>query len=604
MPAPVIGYLQYRIVDNDTGAELVADLPHPHMSQWQVRALQPGAIGSATLGSATIPLYAPYSREGQAADAKAAYDLLAQGQRVEAYWAGTGSTTPYQSGIITAIDRPMDGPWTIHVADTLWILQQSQMFPAEQVGPSNGPALLVKLFSGTREVVYDAYATALTVASGSVTTTTDPQLGLPAVATTGLAILVSPTSWNANGQYNWATLPSDAFASSITLWGVIAADTNTSNSGGCGLLWLSDATGANGYMAEMVTNYSGAASTGWSVVVKVWSIAAGVFTLRTSAPTVFTGLLSNVFPFQFSITLSESGSDHLANLFLNGKDTGVYFIPALPVIASGRIGIRTTGPGTTATVYMNRIRFESRTGQYGVNATWGTNRFQVGTTTATSAVIPQIRSQGQTHLDIMQLAMALDGFALLKTPGRGYKSDTLTYGVLGSNLSTSIRFTEGENVVAQGTGVHPVADLYSTTTRYSAVPGGNSGGTVEWSPIGTAGSMVLIDSVTDVGAPDAALQIATALRTSARKSNPMQAYAVNVLRTPDIAEKFGLYDLVQVDIPTLRVNRTTLQVIGWDFTEGQAEMVVYLNQFPRESLPEQGIQRIVRPIEWLAEHAT
>jgi hypothetical protein len=248
------------------------------------------------------------------------------------------------------------------------------------------------------------------------------------------------------------------------------------------------------------------------------------------------------------------------------------------------------------------MRFESRTGQYG-SGTWGTNRFQVGSATSTTAVIPFITSQSQTHLDVITLAMALDGFVCLKTAGRGYKSDTLTYGNLGADLTASVVVREADNVDLAATTIGPVADMFATSTRYSAVPGDTSGGTIEWpGPLAAAGDMVLVDTVTDIGAPGVSLQLGNAIQVAARKANPIAAYTVALIRTPDVAEQFTLYDRVLIDLPTLRVNRLSQQVIGWDFTEGQAVQTVYLNQFPMASTPQVGLERIRRVTEWLAQH--
>ena len=600
--SPVLAELNIRVVDSNTGTEIISELPHLHQSTWRVRGLQPGATGSAQLGSFTIPLHAPRSNEGHAA--KRLYDLLDKGQRIEAYLSGSGGSVPYQTGVITApFDRTF-GPWVINGQDSLWWLQQSQLFPGEQVGPSTGPSRLVQLFGSTREVVYDSYANALTTVSGTINNVTaDPQFGLPGISAAGTAIAMNQFGggWNANQQYNLPTHPSDAYASALTVWGTIFSDTNTTNAGAVGIFFLADLTGANGYLCEVFTAYSGSASTGYNVGVRLWSETAGVFT-QLSQGTVFTGLQSNTFPYELTCVLfNNNNTGYNFHIVLNGKDTGVGYQTTSLLRSSGFIGVRFSEPGAF-TQYINRLRFESRTGQYG-SGTWGTNRFQAGTVTNTTAVIPFITSQNQTHLDIIQLAMALDGFVCKKAPGRGYKGDVLTYGLLGADLSAQVKFVEGENVIEQGTGVFALADLFSNVTRYSTVPGGNSGGTIEWSPIANVGDMALIDIVTDVGAPDSSLQMASAIQVAARKSNPLQAYQVGIVRTSDVAEQFGVYDYVQVDLPTLRIYKQKLQVIGWDFKERQGDMPVFLNQFPMQHSKQQPLQRVSRAMEWLTQHS-
>lgn len=609
---PIPGELSYRVLDSNSGTELVGDLPHLHQSMWKYRGLQPGMIGSATLGTFDLPLYAVGDQGGWAAGAK--YDLLDKGQRIEAYPAGSGGSTPLYSGVITSIDRPLDGPWVVHGYDSLWWLQQSQLFPGETVGPGGAGSSLIQQFSATREVVFDQWANALTFSAPVTNVTADPQFGLPGLScnfngiqTAALVGLGSP--WNANQQYSLPTHPSSSYASSISLWGVINADTNTTSSGSVGFFWLADSPLQNGYLAEVTAVYSGSATTGYTISVRLWSFSGGVATALTSPTTVFTGIQSSTFPFQMTVALyNNNNSGWNFHVFLNGKDTTCNAAVTSLVRSSGSLGVRFGGNGA-GTNYATRLRFESRTGQYGTPGTWGTNRFQVGAPlTVGTAVIPMIPSQAQTHLDLVQLAMALDGYVCLKTAGRGVKADTLTYGLLGTDLTASVKFTEGLNVVAQGTKVTSLADQYSTVTRYSAVPGQNTGGTIDW-PIGSlasAGDIVLTDTVTDVGAPDVSLQLANAMAVMARKGNPLTAVQVAIARTADLEPgvTFRLYDYPEVHLPSLRIFHQKQQVIGWDVKEGDANAIVYLNQFPLQAMPQQGFARITRAIEWIAQHQT
>jgi hypothetical protein len=609
----------HRVVDPNLGTEVAADLVHPHQTKLSLRALQAGMTSSAALGSMTVPLYDPRSNEAQLV--QDVYGALKVGQRIETYLGGAGSVGPYASSVITHIEKKY-GPWLLTCADSLIWLEQSHLFPGETIGPSTAPARLVQLLSGTREVVYDQWLNTGTqpVISGSFTNVAaDPQFGLQGVSTTAVGLMLESTSWNASAQYNWPTLPSDAYASGITVWGTIAMDTNVGNSGGIGLMWLSDATGANAFLAEAVTSYSGAAATGWNVSVKIWTESASAFTLQASVANVFTGLLSSSFPYQFSVTLTGNNSTgHIARLFLNGKDTGCAATISQALLnatsTAGRIGIRPTSSG--ATVYVNRVRMESRTGQYG-SGTWGTNRFQVGSAASTTALVPFISAQNQTHIDVIQEAMALDGFQCLKTPVRAglgsslaTKTDILTYGVLGVDRSgpgagKAIVLREGDNVTEQGTIVGPAADTYATSTRYMAVPGDTSGGTVEWpgGPLASPGDIVVSGTVTDVAAPGVSLQLGYAMQVAARQATPTSAYQVVTEWSPDL-EALGLYDRVLVDLPTLRVNRQSLQVLGIDLVEGRSEAIVILNQFPLSRLPQRSLANLTRTVRWLAQVAT
>jgi len=601
---PLLSEFAHRVVDPNSGAEVVGNLPHLGQTLWKVRGLQPGLIGSATLGEFEIPLHAPAAQEAWAAEAL--YDKLAEGQRIETYIGSTGGVAPYRSGVITKIDKPLDQPWVIRGFDSLWWLQQSQVFLGEQLGPGGHGSDLVNLFGATREVVFDNWCNTLTFLAPVTSVTSDPQFGLPGVSCAGSGIAMGSTSWNAGQQYNLPTHPSSSYASAITLWGVLNADTNVTHAGSCGIFWLSDAGGNNAYFAEVEMVYQGSAAAGWNVTVSLWTVAGGVFSQLGSTATPFANILSPTLPFQLSVTLSNNGATgYNFHVFLNGKDTGLSFATATLAHTSGVIGIRFSEPGTN-TQYATRLRFEARTGQYGTPGTFGTNRFQVTSVTTGTAVVPIITGQSQTHLDLLELAMSLDGFEVLVTPGRGPRADSLTYGNLGTDLSAVVRLVEGENVVAQGTALRALADQFATVTRYSAVPGDASGGTIEW-PSGTlanVGDLVLTDTVADVGAPGSALQFANAMAVAARKSNPLTALQIAFYRSADVEPgvTFKLYDSIQAHLPSLRLNHAKQQVIGWDVKEGDAVATVYLNQFSEQALPRQALGRVTRVIEWLAQH--
>src|SRR5439155_22414276 len=120
-----------RVIDQNTGAVVVQDLPHPHRSSWTVRALQQGYPGATALGGATIPLFSPGDDEFK--KAKSLYDLLAIGQKVEAYLGPATSGTPRFSAVITDMSKRLSTNWELTCDDTLIWLQRSQAFYRERV---------------------------------------------------------------------------------------------------------------------------------------------------------------------------------------------------------------------------------------------------------------------------------------------------------------------------------------------------------------------------------------------------------------------------------------------------------------------------------------
>jgi hypothetical protein len=610
----VPGYVKYRVLDANTGSVIVPDLPHPHSSRWTVRALQQGLPGSATLGDFTIPLFGPYDDEF--GKARGPYLSLAAGQKIEGYLGDVITGSPRFSGVITKLSRPLGGGWSLSGSDTLWWLQQSHLFDGEEIGPGNTSGIIA-VFPSTREVVWDGLPD--TLSAGWTNPATDPQLGITAISTsTAGSYAVTSTSWSAGAEYNWQTLPTISYAAGITAWGTIVAGTSTSKAGTAEIVWLSDATVANGYMARAVMAQTGPGTALYNVSAELWGISGGVFTGLSSASNVYTGVPAT-FPFELGVTLYNlNDKGHICKLYINGKYSTVFGIFTDPLAhTSGRVGVRADFAAGGGTTYYSGFRFESRPGGSGTGSTptWGVNRFGEGAVSTGTAQLERLDGTGQTNLDMLLLASSLDGFWIRKNAGAGNKGDTFDYGSApGTDLSASIVLEEGVNILPDQTEVAPVADLYATRTRINAIPGVTSGGTVTWATpakgegVGgnpaNAGDIVLIDTVSDLGTPGFSLLLNYAAIVAARKASPWTAIQVHALRTADIADKFRELDFIQVYIPTLGIYRQTARVVGYQFTEGQATMLVYLAQFPDKGFVQLALQRLARTGEFLTNTYT
>src|SRR5262245_17824756 len=146
------GYLKYRVIDANSDAEVVGDLPHRHQSEWMVRALQAGFPGSATIGDFRIPLPGPGTAGFKRHRDK--FMALATRQKIEGYLGDVIAGAPRYSGVITGLNRPATGDWEIIGSDTLWWLQQSQALPGEVLGTIRGDQI-VGTFMTTQEVLWD-----------------------------------------------------------------------------------------------------------------------------------------------------------------------------------------------------------------------------------------------------------------------------------------------------------------------------------------------------------------------------------------------------------------------------------------------------------------
>lgn len=601
----------YRVLDNNTGAVVIADLPHL-TSSGAVRAPQAGLAGSATLGDARILL--PPVRSAEYRRDRALYDLLAVGQRVEGFLGDSPTGTPRWSGILTKTPRKnLTGPVELTCMDTLWQLQQTQLYPGELLGAGAAMKVLFDIARGVRKLVWDDdFAnwngsgapppnSSNYSGSGWSFLAADPQLGQPCVqaTTTGALAVSAPggglltSSWAANAQYNWPTLPTTACTSMVTIKGTLVAGTDTTQAGSAEVVFLSDATFANAFMGRITSRQTGAGTGLYNINAEIWQVVGGVSTLEASVTNVMTNLPAT-FGFELSAVISNIGTNHTVHLWLNGQDTGCsWLFSGTPANTSGGVGFRTTwNAGGSPATYVNSLRFSSRTGN------WGTRRFQAGTT-ATGVTLPQtITSSGQTHLDLAQLASTADALTIRKTAGYGVDADVLDYVASpGADLSSRVLFEEGGNVVDAE--LSPIADMFSTASRVNAVPGGDSGGAITFSPRGSSGDVEFIDTVSDMGAMGATLLSAYAIAVGKRKAAPAQAVQLMVRRTADTADVWRELDTVMVDVPSLQLNRAKLTILGYTWDEASDVQTVWLTQFPERALPQGPLHRILRPLEFI-----
>jgi len=101
MPDALIPYFRIRTIDPVSGATVVDPLPHLHQSSYEIRAMQPGSVGSAAVGPFSVPLLPPGSDEW--AMAQSLYTQLAYGQRVEFYDGDVPGGDPKHTGYVTEV---------------------------------------------------------------------------------------------------------------------------------------------------------------------------------------------------------------------------------------------------------------------------------------------------------------------------------------------------------------------------------------------------------------------------------------------------------------------------------------------------------------------
>lgn len=603
MPAQAIpAYLRWRVLDNNTGAVLIPDLPHLHRSQIKVLALQQGYPGASSLGEFSIAIAAPQSDEFRRV--QYLFAELSTNLRVEAFLGDVITGDPVFSGIITKISRHADG-WTVTGMDSLYMLERSQLFPGEALGAGGTALTLVNIASGTPEVVWDddfSGGLGSYTNSGWSTTTADPQFALPGLqTTTPFSRAVTTTTWNAASQYQWTSpIATTARACMITAQGTMVAGTDTAAAMTAEVLFLSDSTWANGYMGRALMKQTGVGTGVYTVDAEIWSTVGGVQTLRASAANIFGNPITGTLAFEVKVVVYSLGQNYTVKLWVNGRDSNCVWAFTSAPFASGGIGVRSAwNAGGSPACYVNRLNFQSRT-----SPTWGTKRFGAGTQVATGRILGQtIFSSNQSCLDVMMLASSMDGFFIRKNPGYGYKSDTIDYSSSpGTDLSASIVLEEGVNIDLANSELSYVADALATDVRLNAIPGNDSGGNFTWSKLASIGDAVLMATASDIGIPGYTLLAQYARIVQARKSEPSQALQVSFVRTSTACapELFRELDFVTVNIPSYGIVGQVSQVIGYVLVEGDVNQTIFLGQLPARQFIRFLLDRVARPIEYMS----
>lgn len=644
----VVNAPQYalRVLDNDTGAEIVRDLPYL-AADFKARALQPGQSGSSLVSTHQIVLPGPGSL-----DFDRYTDVirsLEPGMRVEAYLGGRVATGgvdnskvnsqfgrgPAFAGIIqNPIERNMKGPWTLTLSSTAWMLQQTQTIPGEllHMGNSGVPWALAVPFFGCRELVWgDDFANWFNVSapgspaasdytnSGWSATGADPYLASPALFQSTANAEFNITT---NTTWGGASNPTGPFAQcTVAAQGVmVAGNPGAGNVAGNIGIWLfADSTAQNGLLVDVIMLPQAIA--GWySITARINTRVAGAFTGLASVANVMQNVTSPL-EFRLEAVLCLAANDpagsspgsgrYVVKVLFNGKDTGCQ--AGYLNVGPGRIGMRSFNAlGGSPATYVNRLTFDSRTsGDIGNGGIWGQDRFAVGSFNVSGPLITSapIASTGQSNLDVIAMMASVAGFYVRIVPGQGHKNDAIDFGGVGGpnpgvDYSKKIRIREGDNVLPSGTKVASISDIFGTGVRLAGIPGSDSGGIATFDAVGTPGQTVLQGSYADMGIPNFSLLSRYARALQARHINPVQAVAVNVLRTAEwVSVNYGLgpreCDIVLVDLPTLGIFEEPMVIIGYDLSAGAGSQMVYFSALPYH-IPGEPASRLRLPVDWLS----
>lgn len=561
-----LGYLAYRVLDQNTGAVVIANLPHLHQSTWQVNAMAQGMPGSAAIGSFSIPLPNVQSAEYKAN--KATYDLLAVGQKVEGYLGDVVAGTPRFTGIITNIEKSLIGQAGIGGVDTLQWLQKMQVIPGEYI-PTTGPASsdVVSIYSHALRVGFNDACTSLANYSQTPasrwTVTSDPQTGASAFncTTTGSeSYLINTSAYLSSGITGLSSTIGNFY---------VVGGSDTANAGEASIVLGSDAAGANCVFAS-ARLYSNAGVT--TIDGEIWTRAAGVNTRQLLKTSILSNWGSSTLRVQVSLSCYYVGSLVWLHLFINGIDCGAYQYSNGGAFPTGYLGFRfNANAGGTPSTYAEELslRYRDTSGYL----------FPPGTISSASVLWDNnTHLNNQTHLDMMSQAVTTEGWYLRKNPGAGYRADTLDFGAApGVDRSSQVVFEEGDNLVDLTTSAN--ADTYAIDTKVASTPSAGSGGFVTYPSIQATGNLALVDTVLNTGMVSMNALMRYANVVGALKATPGQAKRAVVIRDAKTADVWRELDYVTVHAPSLGIINQKVLVLGYAFAEGKATMDVVFDQY-------------------------
>lgn len=570
MAEPIPPYLEYRVLDPVSGAVVVGPLPHLHQSKWTIRGMQPGAPGSVSLGQGTIPLHPPNSEGGMAAAAD--YAALVYGQRIEGYLGAYQAGNPKVSGYITGLPIA-ENDYTIEATDSLWLAQRAR---TDRTLAFNGTTdTLLKNSLKAYGLIYgdDACNTFTGYTNnGTWGATTEEGLNVFQAGAGGDGLLYTTSSYT-NAQY------ADCVIDAMYHVSTPATPGNTAEGG-----IIAAVTDANNLVMGRVLMQC-ITATAFTISAEIWTKVAGVYTQRSSIP-ILKGLTSNHLRCQVRLFGVQSGANYTWRVTVNGFDVGcTYTYAATP---SGAVGLRSlkTGSAVGEVAYATNLYFANKQ-----------SIFAQGTITAGTKTLNQTFSRVPL-LDLWNIAATAEGFQWRKNPKAGLYADTVDFGVLGTDLTASVKFVEGDNLIdAQ---VSPNVEPLATEVELLAAPGVDNQGTITWHNITAMKKYgVIADSYQSQDVADFLGQRSLVQAVAAKRAAPGAAKTLKVLRDSSTADKWRELDSVEVTAPRLGLNHQSVLVLAYTLEEGSAEQEITCDQFPLGTL-EHSFGRLIRSVDALS----
>lgn len=581
MPRPIPIRLRYRVVvrayeNAAVGTEVVHELPYV-TSTWQLRSIPFGAPGTAGVGSFTIELHTPSSR--QYLTYFGLTSKLAKGQRIEGYEGQVGAGDPLVSGVITSITRNRDS-YVVSGYTDLGLLADTETFPGEtyHLSEARDGAYIVKRFAGANVLLFGddfnpytpgnyTSGAAPSGVAGTWAASTDD--GLPVVmASAGTKAALVSTSLKAGTSLVLYRVTGRFFVSS-------GAPTSVIGSFG---LFFSSSDFNNGMAVYLTANW--ASPNNVDLHIDLYSGGTLVGSATQAAMFTIDDLGT---PWPFEIQVLQDGAEGLQQtpftiVTVNGKQSTATLSSGAGTSVKAGLYF-SQGDGTSNSVaYFNGVELRSRR----VLADTASAFFTAGTISAGGARTLTTRRMAPTFLEELANAQDLSGNRLMFTP-KAMKAGSETLGVLdfgaapGLDLSASGEFVHGQDLIDVEESTP--TDGFGTSVNMVAGATADGGGSIHWSNIpqmktvGILGGQVATLSTLDF----------KALRSNARRvvSNisATSATAIIVRATP-LARRVRLLSKIAFHAPTRGLVHQTATVVGIDFATGEGQLKFYLEQLP------------------------